>query len=208
MNAMHRLRLYHLFLALFATAAYFTAEVGAIHAWLGYGVAAIIVIRLLMAAAGLPQLGLFRFYPHFTGLKLGTLTTHPAISRTLLLGIALSLLGVTGTGIAMDGGRTFSAPVTLDRLFAGEHEERHREAAAGDDEDESDTHEAAEHEALPPAGAAREDGERHGNHALKEVHETLGNLLLVLVGLHVAYLVSFKRPLAFFMAFLPTSRRA
>jgi len=37
-------------------------------------------------------------------LKLGNVFTHPAISRTLLAGIALCLIGAIHTGIAMDRG--------------------------------------------------------------------------------------------------------
>lgn len=110
-----------------------------------------IVVRLVLAATGLPQLGLFRFYPHFAGLTLGTLPTHPAISRTLLLGIAISLIGVVATGLIM--------------AFGSETE------------------------------------------ALEEIHELLGNLVLLLVGGHVAYLLLFKRPLVRFMAFLPRGHR-
>jgi len=71
---------------------------------LGYGVAIILLLRLLAAFAGMPQLGLMRFYPHFEGLKLGNAFTHPAISHTLLAGIALCLIGAIVTGVAIDGG--------------------------------------------------------------------------------------------------------
>ena len=151
MNPMERLRLYHLGLALLTIAAYLTAEWEDVHEWLGYGAAAMIVVRLALAATGLPQLGLFRFYPHFAGLTLGTLPTHPSISRSLLLGIAASLVGVVATGITM---------------------------AVGGETD-----------------------------AFEEAHELLGNLVMLLVGLHVVYLLLFKRPLARFMAFLPRRSR-
>ncbi|AGK56908.1 cytochrome B561 [Hyphomicrobium denitrificans 1NES1] len=36
---------------------------GLIHAWLGYGVAAVIVLQLLWALSGERQVGLMRFYP-------------------------------------------------------------------------------------------------------------------------------------------------
>lgn len=38
--------------------------------------------------------------------------------------------------------------------------------------------------------------------ALEETHEFFGNLLLIFVGLHVSYLLLFKRPLAKFMLFV------
>jgi len=177
---MHRLRAYHALLALFAIAAYVSAEWGKVHAWLGYGVAAMIVLRLALALTGAPQLGLMRFYPHFDGMKLGNAMTHPAISRTLLLAIAISLIGVTGTGIAMDQGRALSFPggsrvSSSTNIGNARNDEHHKE---------------------------REHSEEDEEGALSEVHEFFGNLLVLVVGLHVTYLLLFKRPVALFMVFL------
>ena len=115
-----RIRAYHAVLALLAVAAFATGEAGAIHAWLGYAVALVILGRLVASLSGMKQLGLARFYPQFAGLNLGTALTHPAISRTLLAGIAISLIAVTATGIHLDGGRTpgFGAAA----VAQGEHE--------------------------------------------------------------------------------------
>ena len=84
---------------------------GTAGARLGYAVAAVILVRLIWATTGVRQLGLSRFYPVFTGLRLNTALTHPAISRALLLGIAISLIGTTATGIMMDRGRAIGAHV-------------------------------------------------------------------------------------------------
>lgn len=172
MSTIHSIRAYHAILALLVMLAYVTSEWGSIHAWLGYGVALMILVRLGLAASGLPRLGLERFYPHFTGLNLGRITTHPAISRSILLAIAISLVTVTATGLVMDGGRTFSG-AGEGKSYAADGEQGHEE---GDGEEDS------------PLG---------------EVHELFGNLLLLLVGSHVAYLLVFKRPLARFMLFMP-----
>ena len=185
---MKALRLYHAGLAILVVAAYLSGEAGLIHAWLGYAVAALIAIRLVMAVTGAPQLGLARFYPHFAGLQIGTAFTHPAISRSLLLGIALSTIAATGTGLLMDRGQaigmgaaSFSQP--QERAAARSHEgERHGDRVAHEDEDED------------------EDGG-----VLGEIHEFFANLLLTLVAAHVTYLLLFKRPLALFMLFLPPS---
>jgi cytochrome b len=167
---MHSIRAYHAILGLVVLLAYVTSEWGSIHTWLGYGVALMILVRLGLAASGLPRLGLERFYPHFTGLDLGHITTHPAISRSILFAIAISLLTVTASGVVMDGGCTFSG--------AGDGKGRAADGEQG-----------------------HEEGEGEG--PLGEVHEAVGNLLLLLVGGHVAYLPVFKRPLARFMLFLP-----
>ena len=178
---MHRLRAHHALLALLAIAAYLSAEWGKVHAWLGYSVAAMIVLRLALALTGAPQLGLMRFYPHFNGLNLGNAMTHPAISRTLLLAIATSLIGVTGTGIAMDQGRALSL--------------------SGGSRVSSSTmiDEARSNEQIGRRDHSSEDEEEG---VVSEIHEFFGNLLVVLVGLHVTYLLLFKRPLALFMLFL------
>lgn len=178
---MHRLRAYHALLALLAIGAYLSAEWGKVHAWLGYGVAAMIVIRLALALTGAPQLGLMRFYPHFDGMKLGNAMTHPAISRTLLLAIAISLIAVTGTGIVVDQGRALN--------FSGGSQVSSSTIISEARSDEQ--HARREHS---------EEDEEEG--LLSEAHEFFGNLLVLVVGLHVTYLLLFKRPVALFMLFL------
>ena len=83
MQPLKRLRIWHALIAISATAAYFAEDAEPWHQLLGYGVVALIAIRLLMALLGAGPLGLQRFYPKFHDLKLGTAATHPAISRTL-----------------------------------------------------------------------------------------------------------------------------
>ena len=61
MPVMSRLRAYHALLAVLVIAAYVSTEWGSAHVWLGYGVAAVIVLRLILALTGAPQLGLTRF---------------------------------------------------------------------------------------------------------------------------------------------------
>ena len=189
-NIMNRVRLYHALLAMLAIAAYLTGEMDPVHAWLGYGVAAVIVLRLLWALGGARQVGLMRFYPNFEGLKLKGALTHPAISRVLMLGIAISLLTVTGTGIAMDQGRSIGLSPARAELAAdaGPQSAAPRGSYRGE-EDEG------------------EDGEEGEGGPLGEIHELAANLLLLFVGMHVAYLLVFKRPLAKFMLFLPRGNR-
>ena len=105
MNTINRIRIYHAALAVLAILAYLTGETGILHAWLGYGVATIIVMRLLWALGSDRQVGLMRYYPSFDGLKMNNMSTHPVISKSLIAGIALSLILVTATGILIDRGR-------------------------------------------------------------------------------------------------------
>lgn len=179
MAVMHRIRIFHAFLAITVLAAYFSAETGLIHAWLGYGVAALIAFRLIWALSGAPQLGLERFYPSFKDLHLKGIATHPAISRLLLACIALSVIGATGTGIMMDKGRSLQ-PASLSSLsFSAESEE-----SEGNEESEDESGEAYE-----------------------EAHELLANMAMAFVVMHVLYLLAFKRPLARFMLFANKSAK-
>lgn len=172
MAVMHRIRIFHAFLALTVLAAYFSAEMGLIHAWLGYGVAGLILFRLIWALSGVPQLGLERFYPSFKDMRLKGIATHPAISRVLLAGIAISVMGSTGTGLLMDNGRALQPTSLSSFSFSGENESEESE------------------------GSEDESGETY-----EEAHELFANLALAFVFMHVLYLLSFKRPLARFMLF-------
>ena len=181
MAAIRYLRAYHSILAVLVVLAYLTGEAGLIHAWLGYGIACVLLLRLAAAFGGVPQLGLMRFYPHFEGLKLDNVFTHPAISRTLLAGIALCLVGASATGIAMDRG----AAMGLSQLQFAD--------GPNADEDENQPEETFEFT-------------ESWNESLGELHGLLANLLMLIVTMHVTYLFLFKRPLARFMLFLGTPR--
>ncbi len=201
-GSLKTLRAWHALVAVLAVAAYVSDDVRPLHQWLGYAIAAMILIRLFMAVTGAGPLGLRRFYPRFHDLRLGTLATHPAISSTLLLGIATSLIGVTTTGILMDQGRALQAApwsVASDRGESGvdgmqDDPVRSRPAHAEDGE--------------------RDDGKKHDRHGdsdedegpLEDIHEFFANLLIALVALHVTYLVVFKWPLARFMLFISPRR--
>jgi len=103
------IRAYHALLALSVVAAFLTGEAGTIHLVLGYAVAALLVARLFAGLSGLRQLGLARFYPQFDGLSLSNAATHPAISKTLLAGIAVTLIAATLSGIGLDRGAGLTA---------------------------------------------------------------------------------------------------
>lgn len=173
MNIMNRIRIYHATLATLAILSYLTGEVGIVHSWLGYGVAIVIVLRLVWAMSGERQVGLMRFYPSFEGVQANNIFIHPAISKILMLGIAVSLLAVTGTGIAIDKGKSIG--IAKAQMVS---------AAYADDDNQDYVSE-------------KEEG------LLTESHELFANLLLLFVGLHVTYLLLFKLPLAKFMLFVP-----
>ena len=109
MTILQGIRAYHALLALSVVAAFLTGEAGTIHLVLGYAIAALLAARLVAGASGLRQLGLARFYPQFEGLRFGNAATHPAISKTLLAGIAVTLIGSTLSGIGLDRGAGLGA---------------------------------------------------------------------------------------------------
>ena len=119
-NIVYRIRIYHATLAVICTLAYITGEIGIIHNYLGYAVSLVVIFRILWALGGHRQLGLMRFYPDFEGLKLTNMFTHPSISRTLLLGIAISVILTTVTGILMDQGESLglSTVSLIDNAYA------------------------------------------------------------------------------------------
>jgi cytochrome b len=193
---MQRLRTYHALLATLVVLAFVSREAGLAHAWLGYGVAGVIALRLVLALTGQPQLGLSRFYPRFENLQLGTALTHPAIRRTLLLAIAVCLAAAVGTGVAMDGGRALGLASTSPAVAAASVQSAPRPATFRGEEAGEEREEAGE--------AA---GEQEGG-PMGEAHEVFANLLIALVVAHVSYLLLFKRPLARFMLFLPQGRKS
>lgn len=113
MPPMQKIRAYHAALAVLTLLAWLTGDFGYVHNWLGYVVAAIVAVRLFWALVDPRQLGLNRFYPQFDRLRMDNALRHPAISRVLILGIALTLLGATATGVLLDGGRTIGLPMKI-----------------------------------------------------------------------------------------------
>ena len=99
MSLMHKVRWYHAVLAITTLLAYFTGDFGFIHDWLGYVVGVIIVARLGWAVFNPRQLGLNRFYPVFDGIEWTNAITHPAISKSLILAVAVSVIVATATGL-------------------------------------------------------------------------------------------------------------
>ena len=94
-----------------------------------------------------------------------------------MLGIAMSLILATSTGIALDKGKSIGL-ANVQTVSV---------AYADDDENKG--------------GREKEEG------FLGESHELFANLLLLFVGMHVTYIVLFKFPLAKFMLFVPKFER-
>jgi len=171
-------RLYHLCLAVLAILAYLTGEAGIIHDWLGYSIAAVLVVRLLLSLSSNRQFGFTRFLPTATPAE--HFLKSPAFGKILLAAILLCVVVATGTGMAMDKGHAlgFDNASIIARAQADERE----------DEDGAEW-------------TAQEEGEKDEG-IFYEAHEASANLMLLFVALHAAWLVTFRRPLAFYMLFL------
>ena len=98
---MKKIRTYHAALAILTTLAWLSGDFGAIHDWLGYAVGVIILFRILWGFFNPRQLGLNQFYPHFKGMTAENAMRHPAVSRLLILAVALTVAGATGTGVML-----------------------------------------------------------------------------------------------------------
>jgi cytochrome b len=190
MTTFQQLRLYHAALAILAIAVYATGELGLIHAWLGYALAALIAFRVAWGLVGPRQISLSKFVPKLSDVGRIASPDHPAIGKTLLAGVAISLLLATFTGIALD-----------------------QPSLVGDGARDPASSVAAVYPADPINTSAviragfdfgEESGEREEGW-IGELHEATANLFLIFVGLHVAYLLLFKRNFALFMLFRKTS---
>ena len=166
MNPIDRLRLFHGLFVLVFLVAYFTGdESDLLHVWLGYGLLALLVIRLLMALArakGFPVL-----WPSFrSGMAVA------AASRALVVALLLSASVTLATGLTMvDNARVLGITPVPTIAPADVDETREQSARA--------THQFMEH--------------------IEDVHEIAANATLGLAGLHVAFLLAFRRRFAFNM---------
>ncbi|MFM5908455.1 MAG: cytochrome b/b6 domain-containing protein [Novosphingobium sp.] len=195
---MKSFRIYHILLGLGALAAWFTAEeLGLVHAWTGYVVAALLIVWIVPGLAGASGFHLHRLLPR----SRASGAQGQAISSALALALVIAISGTAATGIAMDGGGTL-----VGKSIRADDEREDRRHGRDDE---------GEHESMAPATmlgmipAARADGGEDGEREeglLGEVHETLGNLILPLAVAHALYLLLFRLQMAKFMLFLNRKR--
>lgn len=197
---MQAFRIYHVLFAIGATVSYFTAEeLGLVHAWLGYGIAALIALRLMMGLLARRGFAFRRLIPRLATPPQGmTGMRHPAINQALALALLVCVAGAAGTGIAMDKGGTLSG-----NSIRADDEVREQGS------DDGEEHEAsfgliARAYADEGEGGGKAEGEEEG--PLGELHEAFGSVLLPLALLHALYLLVFRFDMARFMLFLPRRR--
>jgi cytochrome b len=187
---MNQFRVYHIAFGLAVAAAYFTGEsLGLIHAWMGYGIAALLALRLVLGLARKRGFEFRRLKPSLATPPRGqTGMRHPAIARLTMLALFITVIGSGVTGIVMDKGGT----------LVGQSIRAH-------DEDRAEERRPT----VTTPGSKTERREREEKHGLIEtVHKTLGSLLLPLVLIHAIYLLLFRFDLARFILFFPRKRAA
>lgn len=159
-----------------------TEEGSGWHIWLGYGLAALLALRLLWGLIGPAEARFSAFPPsparaaaHIGEIGRGEVTQHRShnpLGALMVYAIWATLLVVCGTGIAMSG------PPPADP-FAQRGEHAERTAATG-----AQVREEREED---EAGEERESSEAEEEESeLGEVHEIAVNLLYVLIALHLA----------------------
>lgn len=192
-------RLYHLVLAGAALAAYFTAEeLGLVHAWLGYGLAGLLLLRLVLGLARRRGFEFRRVAPRLGQAPVNLRgIRHPAIGQTLTLALLLCIAGAATTGLAMDRGGTLVGQSIRNH---GDDKSEYRWREDHDQSLSLITRARADEE----GEEGREGGDEEG--LLGELHETFGNLLLLLVFAHVSWLLLFRFGLARYMIFMPGRR--
>ena len=156
--------------------ALFTEEGSGVHTWVGYGLAAILALRLLWGIIGPPEARFSAFPPsprralaHLRDIRVGKKEAHRSHNPlgALMVYTIWSMLGVIlASGIAMAGPPSMAF---LDRPALSGEVSRQLVVEQGNHDDD----EQAE-------GAGREDS------VWEEVHETAVNLLYVLIALHIA----------------------
>jgi cytochrome b len=151
--------------------AVFTEEGSSLHVWVGYGLAAILALRLLWGLIGPPEARFRAFWPsprkaldHIRDIRNGTLTRHSShnpLGATMVYAIWACLLTIIGTGVAMAG-----VP-------------RRNDAASEDGQ-------RAAYESRQFEEHSEDESEGENDELLEEVHEVAANLLYVLILLHLA----------------------
>lgn len=194
MNVYRKLRLYHAMLASSAIAAYATGEAGVVHSWIGYALVGIIFFRLAWGTFGPSQFRIGRFLPDLASLLRIRAANDPAIARVLLGGVVASLLLVVGTGIAIDQTKSLHLVAEARTVPVPRVDFRPHGANM--------THGTA----IQSANTDRDDDDEEDGW-LQNLHEFSANLMFLFVGIHVSYMVLFRRPLAMFMLFVAGQKR-
>lgn len=165
--------------------ALFTEEGSGWHIWVGYGLAALLALRLLWGLIG-PREARFASFPpspaqamrHVSEIRRGEIVRHAShnpLGALMVYAIWTCLAAIIATGIAISG------PPPANPNLSGEWEEHaHETSPQSGSDDEEEENEGQERRWL---GEGEED--REGDELFEEAHEVAVNLLYVLIALHL-----------------------
>ncbi|MDP1873147.1 cytochrome b/b6 domain-containing protein [Phenylobacterium sp.] len=165
----------------------FTEDGSELHQWVGYGVAALLILRWIWGLVGSPEARLTAFPPslrragvHVREITRGEKThhrSHNPLGALMVYALWGSLAVVISSGVAMSGLPGASTPVAEAASNASSPSSTMEEE--GDKNEDGDAHEADEgrSEAGLIAGVDED--------VMEEIHEIAANLLFVLAGLHL-----------------------
>lgn len=172
MTSFTRLRAYHTALAILAISTYLLEDFKDVHAWFGYTIGVLLLLRL--ASLAIPS-----FLPRAAWLvskadnQPDRGVQNPIISKAFIAGIMACLVVTVSTGVIM---RQTETKTVADLNFI-------TSAYADDD-------------------GHNKKNKNPGRKLLKGIHEVSANGMLALVGLHVGYLLLFRRKFATRMIFI------
>lgn len=170
-----------------------TEEGSGWHIWVGYGLAALLGLRLLWGLIGSAEARFSAFPPsparalaHLGAIRRGEVVRHRShnpLGALMAYAIWATLLTITVSGVAMSG-----PPPADPAAVTGEREEGSR---GGESEEEEGEHAALGDLVIAPAKADEGEGGREGegDELFEEVHEVAVNLLYLLIALHLAGVV-------------------
>ncbi len=176
-----------------------TEEGSGWHIWVGYGLAALLALRLLWGFIGPAEARFSAFPPspgraiaHLGEISRGEVTRHRShnpLGALMAYAIWATLLVISASGIAMAG-----PPPADPSAVRGERGEARGEEGGNEEHEAAATHIPAAIGSLLIAPAHADDGEEEGEggegeELLEEVHEVAVNLLYVLIALHLAGVV-------------------
>jgi len=182
-----------LLVALFAVSYLSGEEGGRLHVWSGYAIAAILVIRVVWGFVGPKHARFtdFLFTPARIARYVRNLVAghpkrfigHSPAGGVMVVLLLAALAGTTFTGMAQYAQEEGAGP--LAPWYAASVERPGAPSLIGS----ARADEAGEEGEYGEAYAGGEGEEAEGGEAFEELHETLANLTLVLIGLHIAGVV-------------------
>lgn len=174
--------------------ALFTEEGSGWHVWVGYGLAALLGLRLLWGLIGPAEARFSAFPPsprraltHLGEIRRGEVvahTSHNPLGALMVYAIWACLGVIIATGIAMSG------PPPADPNTSREHEARQEQPAGAvptpDAEEAEEDEEGERQERLEAREEGGEVDEDEEEGPLGEIHEVAVNFLYLLIALHLA----------------------